>query len=323
MRPVAADPGDAGSTGASVTICVATCGRPDQLAALLSALRELDVPDPFPSRMNILVVDNDPARSAEAVVARAAASSDVAIRYGSEPQRGVAVVRNALVALAGEVDFLAFIDDDEVPPPGWLGALLDAQAATDADVVAGPVLPRYEAGAPRWIRDGGFHRTPRILPAETTDLDEAWCGNALVRRAALRGREGPFPTDFGWSGGEDSVLFRAMASDGCRIVLAPDAWIEERVGPERARLGWLVRRAFREGTIDGRRARQRGGALVAMLARNAGKAALGVAEAARGVLRRSIPDVVHGLWRTIAAAGSIYGRCGGTYEQYRPGRRAT
>ena len=51
-----------------VTVCVATCQRPVGLARLLSSLEQLAVPAGV--ELEIVVVDNDPERSARDVLAR-------------------------------------------------------------------------------------------------------------------------------------------------------------------------------------------------------------------------------------------------------------
>ncbi len=40
--------------------------------------------------------------------------------------------------------------------PDWLERLIEAQAATGADVVQGPAIPVFEKGTPRWLATGNF-----------------------------------------------------------------------------------------------------------------------------------------------------------------------
>ncbi|RIJ43461.1 glycosyltransferase, partial [Maribellus luteus] len=54
-----------------------------------------------------------------------------------EPEPGVANARNAALAVAKGA-MIAFLDDDEEAPPGWLAALIAAQARLGADAVFGP-----------------------------------------------------------------------------------------------------------------------------------------------------------------------------------------
>src|SRR3546814_18996001 len=71
-------------------------------------------------------------------------------------QPGLCAVRNAIAAAALDdpaMRFVAMIDDDEWPQPGWLDALLICQAQVGADVVAGPVDSRFVGPPPRWGRE--------------------------------------------------------------------------------------------------------------------------------------------------------------------------
>ena len=62
----------------------------------------------------------------------------------SNPGKGVVPAFGMrLWAAAGDVDYIAFIDDDELPEPGWLKGLHDARQRFGADVVAGAVITDF------------------------------------------------------------------------------------------------------------------------------------------------------------------------------------
>src|SRR5262245_40320356 len=149
------DRADPAGGGVDVAICIASFQRPDGLAALLGALAELRFAGRAPS-LAVVVVDNDPAESARAVVERARAALPHPIDYRLEPRRGIPHARNAALAAAlHRAHWLAFIDDDEIPAPGWLDALLAVAARTGADIVTGPVVPRFAAAPAHWVAEGG------------------------------------------------------------------------------------------------------------------------------------------------------------------------
>src|SRR5208282_516376 len=50
-----------------------------------------------------------------------------------------------------ETDYIAYIDDDAVPYPEWLAAIIEAFETTDAAVVAGPILPVWPGPIPEWL----------------------------------------------------------------------------------------------------------------------------------------------------------------------------
>jgi len=167
-----------------VAVCVATYKRPRGLKCLLEALGRLVFQRQQPE-LRIIVVDNDDAASARDVCHEAAALSPWPISYRVEPRRGIPFARNAAVALAADwAHDIAFIDDDEEPDPSWLDELLTVREACQADVVTGPVLPRFDADAPRWITQGRFFRGRR-RPTGTA-LDVAMTNNVLARTEVFR-----------------------------------------------------------------------------------------------------------------------------------------
>lgn len=115
-------PLDPGSTprGTEVTVVVPTVGRPE-LSRLLSALR----PDVERLGLAVAVVDDRPAGSAPMPLPSFA---DILVSGG----RGPAAARNAGWRAATR-PWIAFLDDDVLPPPGWADALL-SDLSLPADV---------------------------------------------------------------------------------------------------------------------------------------------------------------------------------------------
>jgi succinoglycan biosynthesis protein ExoM len=246
-----ADPGSAPPDGpapgpTALAVCIPTWKRPEWLADLLTAVGALDHPGPDVA-VRIVVVDNDEAGSAEATVDAAREGLAWPIDFVVEPARGIANGRNRLVAtaLAGGADFVAFIDDDEVPEPGWLRELLRVQRATGADIVTGPVPRAYEPGAPAWMVDGGFFGV-ESRPTGTR-MHYAATGNVLIARHVFPPSGEPFSTAFGLNGGEDTHFFERALRQGHVIVWAEDAVATEKVPLSRMNLRWLLRREYRRG----------------------------------------------------------------------------
>ena len=199
-----------------------------------------------PAQLELVVVDNDTAPSARALVERLAAGAAFPVHYVHEPHAGVANARNAAMERAtGEL--VAFLDDDEEASRGWLAALLAVQAKFDADVVFGPVHARAPAHVVK-------HRAylerffSRLDPAPAGPIAHYYgCGDSLVRRAALPDPLRPFSASRNQSGGEDDLLFGAMQRAGARFAWAPLAWVWEDPAPERLSLNYTLRRAFAYG----------------------------------------------------------------------------
>jgi len=227
-----------------VSIVIPTQRRP---AGLMTAARSiLGQRGVDPARLELVVADNDQSPSAEASVRALAAEATFPVIYVHEPEPGVANARNAALAKASG-DFIAFLDDDEEAPAGWLAELLAVQARFDADVVFGPVRGRAPADV-RAHRDYLETFFSRLGPAETGVIEDYYgCGNSLLRRAALRDPKQPFSAVRNHIGGEDDLLFGQMKADGARFAWAAEAFVWEDPVPARLTLDYTIRRAFAYG----------------------------------------------------------------------------
>jgi succinoglycan biosynthesis protein ExoM len=166
------------------------------------------------------------------------------VKYVIEPRRGISQTRNLAIREVGEVDFIAFIDDDEVPEPNWLDELLWAQQRFGADAVAGPILPSFTADVPGWVKEGNlFDREPH---ASGDFLEFCSTGNVLVARTVFDSVHA-FDERFGLTGGEDTHFFLQIHRAGFKIVWSAEAIVHETISTARANPGWLLRRAYREG----------------------------------------------------------------------------
>ena len=301
---------------ARVAVCVATYRRPDGLARLLDGLAALT----GDALVRVVVIDNDPDGPARDACEARSRDFGLGLRYEVEPQRGITYARNRSVDTAGDdVDFIAMVDDDQVPPPDWLDALLRAQAAFDADVVTGPVLPYFPTPPAPWIRDGRFFNRPRYRTGH--ELTHTHTGNVLVRRSVFE-RTGRFDDRFALTGGEDLEFFRRARLQGSRIVWADDASVEEWIPASRANARWLLQRAFRGGATLGQVDRDRPDALVARpmrVLRGAGRLTQGLLLAPAAVLvpRALTIRFVRALMLVWRGAGMIAGVLGARYEEYR------
>lgn len=230
--------------GATVSIVIPTQRRPAGLAvALRSALAQTGVD---PRTLELIVADNDQQPSARLAVESAARGAPFPVRYVHVPEAGVANVRNGAMEIA-RGDWIAFLDDDQEAPPGWLAALMAAAAKHRADVVFGPV----QARAPETVT---AHRDylERFFSREGPALEGPMpgyfgCGDSLLRRAALPDPDRPFSTERNTIGGEDDLLFGTMKAAGATFVWAPDAWVWEDPIPGRLTLRYTLARAFAYG----------------------------------------------------------------------------
>jgi succinoglycan biosynthesis protein ExoM len=227
-----------------ISVCICTFKRSAMLAELLRTLQSQKTDDLF--TFDIVVADNDAAASARQAVADVAAASRVRVTYVVEPVANIARARNAAVAGATG-DFIAFVDDDEVPQNDWLLELFKARERYAVDAVLGPVMSRFETPPPEWVKKGGFFDRPRFATGTPIQWPNARSGNVLFVRALLQKLDPPFRPEFA-TAGEDVDFFRRLAEHGCRFVWCDEAPVFEIVPPSRATRGFLLRRAMLRGS---------------------------------------------------------------------------
>ncbi len=305
------------ATAPKVIVAVPTFRRPAQLRILLDALAELQ----RPCDLAVLVADNDGESQQGLAVAREWGENGggLPVRAMLVAERGLASIRNALLAAAledADATHVAMIDDDEWPDPQWIAALLEMQQRTDADIVGGPVYPAFASPVPAVVRACRFFR-PSPLPDGPVDI--VWgTNNVLVTRACLE-QDGCtwFDPRYGLSGGEDADFFIRQRAEGRRFAWAGRAAVHEAVPEARARLSWLLRRAFRVGNTNGRiqiQRRFRGRGPAAVTGVGFAKLMLALARLPLGVL--SATSRADACCDIAEAGGMLLGAFGYRYEEY-------
>jgi cellulose synthase/poly-beta-1,6-N-acetylglucosamine synthase-like glycosyltransferase len=231
-----------------VALCAATYRRPEGLQNLLDAIVCLEAPQA--ANVEVIIVDNTAEAVAASQVAAARPRLTWPLHYVVEKQRGITFARNAALRKAADLscDFVAFIDDDEMPAPRWLVALLAARRRSGAAVILGAVEPVLPPDAPRWLATGRFFATPVF--ADGAELRDGYTGNVLIDLHRLSALGLSFDHRFALTGGEDTMLFRDLLDAGGRIVYAADAVVYETVPRSRARLTWLLKRWYRTGNVE-------------------------------------------------------------------------
>ncbi|BAZ24756.1 glycosyl transferase family protein [Kalymmatonema gypsitolerans NIES-4073] len=228
-----------------ISVCVATYQRPEGLKRLLDGINQLTFSKCETPNLEVIVVDNDSTGAARAVCSVKENDFKGVLKYCIEPTRGISYSRNkALASINKDTDFVAFIDDDEVPDPSWLDELLFVQQKYDADVVTGPVLPHFtESSVPNWVVKGKFFE-PKRLPTGHP-LKVAFTNNVLIRSQVLKQIDKMFDERFALTGGEDSHFFMRLSRAGYKIVWADTALVSEWIPESRTNMKWILRRGYR------------------------------------------------------------------------------
>ena len=228
-----------------ISVCICTYKRPQYLKRLLDELRHQDTNGLF--CFSVVVADNDPERSAEAVVSEFTATSEIRARYCAQPQQSVSLTRNkALENAAG--DFIAFIDDDEFPDRRWLLALFEASNEYGVEGVLGPVKSYFDEKAPEWVVKGNFYERSTFPTGFIIGWRTGRTGNVLFKKAILPNDEQAFRPQFR-GGGADQDFFRRMIEKGCRFVWCNEAVAYEVVPPVRWKRTFMLKRALLRGGV--------------------------------------------------------------------------
>jgi len=227
------------------SIIITTFRRTAMLTELLEALK----PQIESRAIEAIVIDNCPDASAQTTVEHGRSDR---IRYVHEPRNGVVNARNRGVAEAIGA-YLIFIDDDEVPCPGWLDAWL-TQADGTTDMAFGRIVPRLLAPCAPELAAQTHQAYSREMPGPTgTDISDKWAyvgtGNAMFHKARCFASDAPFDLRFNARGGEDVWLIRSLQQQGRTLRWNREALVEEQVPEGRMTLQFAKARKFNQGQM--------------------------------------------------------------------------
>jgi glycosyltransferase involved in cell wall biosynthesis len=216
---------------------VPTRGRAAYLEVTLDSLREQRTETAY----ELLVVDDGATDSTPEVAERFGAR---VTRHG-EP-RGLNAARNSGLRAAG-ADLIAFVDDDVVVPPSWLGALVEgAERYPDAEAFGGPIRARFEGHAPRSCGREEPPITTLDLGGEDVEAEMVWGANFAVRRSAVE-RIGEFDESLDRGHGDEEDWLLRLRAAGGRIMYLAGAGLEHRRAPGDSGLASLSRAAYHRG----------------------------------------------------------------------------
>ncbi len=200
----------------TVSVVIASRGRPKSLTRCLTAIAQLDHP-----QFEVVVVADPPGLEAARRFPVKCVACDVS---------NISAARNlGITAAAGEV--VAFIDDDAVPEPPWLRALSAPFSNPDVAAAGGTVLGRNGISF-QWKRgmvDRLLQTSDLDAPEGRTSLHRTKPGSAIeikgvncaYRRSVLAGLGG-FDPDLRYYLDETELNLR-LAAIGAVTAVVPDA----------------------------------------------------------------------------------------------------
>lgn len=243
-----------------LTFAFCTFNRARRLDRLVRTMRAQASPIPF----EILAVNNNSTDDTPAVLNRLAAEPGAPLRVVTETQPGIVPSRNRAIEEALGSDILVFIDDDELPKPGLLAAVVSAISDEGAECVGGKVQVDFsEHPRPPWLEDDllGFlaevdHGSEAIWINDTNT--PIWTANIAYATELFRSepllrfdpRYNRVGADVG--GGEDGIMFRTLLDRGTRIRYRPDMKVLHAVDDWKLRRSYFLKLHYRAGVRCGR-----------------------------------------------------------------------
>jgi glycosyltransferase involved in cell wall biosynthesis len=242
--------------GFQLSVIVPTWNRARLLQGTLDALAAQIVNDSL--EWEIVVVDNDSRDETERVVASFSETTATPVRYVVERRPGASNARNrGLLEARGAI--LAFTDDDVLPAPDWVAAMVAAIERWNADGVGGRILPRWEVPPPPWLTRSeallsrlaimADERSGFLAPAQTRP--QVWGANMAFRRDFFN-KVGGFDPRRGVVHGklfrdEETDLIQRGLARGLKIAYDPTLTVFHRIGPDRMRKAYFRKLFFDAG----------------------------------------------------------------------------
>ena len=167
--------------------------------------------------------------------------------------RGASGNRNT-GAFHSRSELIAFLDDDTVAHPTWLGHLARPFASPAVVGAGGLIVPAWERTRPSWMPDELLWTVGVSyagMPTSVAEIRNVWSASMMVRREAF-GKVGGFRVGFGKLGDqnrpEDTELcLRMSAHNGGHWMYVPGAMIRHEVPANRSTFPWFVKRCYAEG----------------------------------------------------------------------------
>ncbi len=206
-----------------ISVIICTRNRAPSLRRALQSLVECEKPD-NPEDWEVIIVDNGSSDDTPSLAEMFGAT--LPLRYVREEQVGLSNARNRGVQEAHGT-WILWIDDDVTVESGWLRAYADAiRRHTDAIVLGGSIIVRFEGDPPkwlstgvRWVQDAYASRPPDRFRGQFFSRGaKPYGANFGLRRAAAQ--TVPFDTTLGRHplrptlGGEETEVIRSVLTGG-------------------------------------------------------------------------------------------------------------
>lgn len=235
-----------------ITVLIATCNGESTLPTTLEAFCRLKS-ETCPWRL--IVIDNASSDSTPDILRSYV--QRLPLRSIRTERRGKNVALNIGVEELRDEALVVFTDDDVVPEPNWLDAMVcAARDHPDFDIFGGRIVPLWPDSTPKWIFrlvDLGvvYAFTSPDLRSGPVSANKVWGPNMAVRRglfsAGYRFDESVGPNRGQYVMGSEVEFTRRLERDGHRAWFCEDAVVGHIIRESQLQRDWIIQRAFRFG----------------------------------------------------------------------------
>lgn len=247
-----------------LTVCICTHNRPHYLRECLEGLGRQTAPA---ESYAVLVVDSASTGEPRAALQRLVASVP-GVELLRLEQAGISAARNA-GAWAARSPYVAYLDDDAIPAPDWVGSILAAisERPRAPALIGGRILPCWQAPLPNWwppslrgvlsiieVEGRGEYRSADLPPGL-----EPYGANMVVHVLSLLAAGG-----FADTSGRVGLLLRSdeevqlawrLQEAGHSVRYDSRIVVQHQIQSERLTPAWLLSRLYWQGvsTVQTRR----------------------------------------------------------------------
>jgi glucosyl-dolichyl phosphate glucuronosyltransferase len=231
-----------------ITVILCTYNRCESLVKALNSVAASRLPAGV--EWEVLVVDNNSSDGTRGVVQGFCQRLPARFRYLFESRQGKSYALNAGIREA-RGDILAFMDDDVVVDPDWVGNLTACLHGAEWAGAGGRILPENAFSPPRWLSLQGPYGMGGVLAlfdrgSQPGELDWAPFGTNMAFRRAMFEKYGGFRTDLGPQPGgvalsEDTEFGRRLQALGERLRYEPCAIVYHVLPASRLRTEYFLK----------------------------------------------------------------------------------
>jgi glycosyltransferase involved in cell wall biosynthesis len=243
-----------------LTFAFCTFNRSERLEKLVAAMRAQESAIPF----EILAINNNSTDRTSEILEDLTQLPGPPLRWVTEPVQGIVAARNRAIEESLTSDIMVFIDDDEIPLPGLLGAAAHAILVEGAQCAGGRVSLDFSHHArPPWLGDELLGFLAAVDHGEQAFwIEDAstpiWTANVAYAMRIFRDdpdlrfdkrydRKGKVI-----GGGEDVIMFHSLLERKMRVRYRPDMAVLHNVEPWRLTRGYFLKLHYRAGVRRGR-----------------------------------------------------------------------